>query len=192
MEVQRLEDGLWRWTARHPTLDDPTLGSEVGCVYAETDEATVLIDPLVPADQDDRERFFEALDRDVERLERPVAILLTCSWHARSAAELRGRYATTDDRPQDVEERQVADDEVVFWLASRRAVVSGDALLGLGGLRRCPDEWLAERGGPERLVAVLEGLVELDPRYVLPSHGDPVVHDARSALASAIEAPPFE
>ena len=50
----------------------------------------MLIDPLVP--QDERDRFFEALDRDVERAGRPVAIALTCEWHGRSAAELRERY----------------------------------------------------------------------------------------------------
>jgi glyoxylase-like metal-dependent hydrolase (beta-lactamase superfamily II) len=192
VEVQRLAEGLWRWTTRHPTLDDPSLGAEVGCVYAETGDAVALIDPLVPVDGDERERFLDALDRDVERRRRPVAILLTCAWHGRSADELRKRYAATDEWPRDVDARPVADDEVVFWLASHRAVVAGDALLGLGGLRRCPDEWLAERGGPEQLVAVLDGLVELEPEFVLPSHGEPVVQDATRALAAAAAEPPFE
>ena len=191
VEVQRLADGLWRWTARHPTFDDPTLGTEVGCVYAETDEAVVLIDPLVPADADERNRFLEALDRDVERLGRPVVILLTCSWHARSAEELHERYGTTHERPSDVESHAVANDEVAYWLAPYRALVTGDALLGLGGLRRCPDPWLEDRGGPEKLVAALRALVELGPAFVLPSHGDPVEHAAQ-ALADAIEAQPFE
>src|SRR5215211_1816929 len=192
VEVQRLADGLWRWTTRHPTLEDPVLGTEVGCVYAETNDAVVLIDPLVPVDVNERNRFPDALDRDVKRMQRPVAILLTCAWHRRSADELRERYRATDEPPRGVDAPPVADDEVVLWLPSHRAVVAGDALLGLGDLRRCPDEWLAERGGRELLVAVLEGLVELEPDFVLPSHGDPVVQDATRALAAAAAEPPFE
>jgi glyoxylase-like metal-dependent hydrolase (beta-lactamase superfamily II) len=192
VEVQRLADGLWRWAARHPTFDDPTLGTDVGCVYVETEEAVVLIDPLVPGDDDERKRFLAALDRDVEQLGRPVTILLTCSWHARSADELRERYTTTDERPPAVVSHAVANDEVAYWLEPHRALVTGDALLGLGGLRRCPDAWLEDRGGSEKLVAALRGLVELEPVFVLPSHGDPVVEDATRALADAIEAPPFE
>jgi len=191
VEVQRLADGLWRWTSRHPTFEDQTLGTTVGSVYAETDDAVVLVDPLIPAEPDERRRFLRALDRDVDRLQRPVAILLTCEWHARSADELHERYATTDERPPDVMAHDVADDEVVFWLAPQRAVVAGDALLGVGGLRRCPDAWLAERGSPERLVTTLEQLVELEPQFALPSHGDPVVRDARTALVAALEGPPF-
>ena len=191
MEVQRLAEGLWRWTARHPTLEDPTLGGEVGSVYAETADAVVLIDPLVPAEPDERERFFRALDADVERLQRPVAILLTCEWHGRSSDELRSRYTTTDRQPEGVVAHAVASDEVVFWLARHGAVVAGDALLGIGGLRRCPDEWLAERGGSERLAATLHELSELDVAFVLPSHGEPVLHDAKRALAAAASEPPF-
>ena len=192
MEVQRLADGLWRWTARHPTFDDPTLGTEVGCVYVETPQAVVLIDPLVPGDEAERTRFLDALDGDVEKLGRPVATLLTCSWHGRSVEELNERYATTDERPPEVTPHTVANDEVAYWLEPYRALVTGDALLGLGELRRCPDPWLEDRGGPEKLVAALRGLVALEPAFVLPSHGDPVVEDATRALAGAIEAPPFQ
>ena len=123
---------------------------------------------------------------------RPVAILLTCSWHGRSANELRERYATTDERPAEVVPYAVANDEAAFWLARHRAIVAGDALLGLGALQRCPDAWLEDRGGPEKLTAALRKLLELEPAFVLPSHGDPVVEDAARALAAAIEAPPFE
>ena len=75
MQVERLAEGLWRWTALHPEWqpgDD--WEREVGCVYAEAPDAVLLIDPLIPAD--DEEGFWKALDRDVERLGRPVAVLL--------------------------------------------------------------------------------------------------------------------
>ena len=49
MRVQEIEPGLWRWTGRHPDwTDDENWDPEVGCVYHETAEAVLLIDPLVP------------------------------------------------------------------------------------------------------------------------------------------------
>ena len=60
MELDELAPGLWRW-------DDS--------LYVERPDAVVLIDPLVPAGEE--ERFFRALDRDVERLGLPVVVLLT-------------------------------------------------------------------------------------------------------------------
>ncbi|HEV3402891.1 MAG TPA: hypothetical protein VG073_01310 [Gaiellaceae bacterium] len=60
MELDELAPGLWRW-------DDS--------LYVERPDAVVLIDPVVPAGEE--ERFFRALDRDVERLGLPVVVLLT-------------------------------------------------------------------------------------------------------------------
>ena len=54
MELDALAPGIWRW-------DDS--------LYVERPDAVVLIDPVVPAGEE--ERFFRALDRDVERLGRP-------------------------------------------------------------------------------------------------------------------------
>ena len=59
MELSELAPGIWRW-------DDS--------LYVERPDAVVLIDPVVPAGEE--ERFFKALDRDVERLGRPVVVLL--------------------------------------------------------------------------------------------------------------------
>ena len=56
MNVSELAPGLWRWTALHPDWKEGEgWEQEVGCVYYEAADATVLIDPLVPAEQ---ERFF--------------------------------------------------------------------------------------------------------------------------------------
>ena len=85
MDVHRIAPGLWRWTAFHEEWR-----KDVGCVYLETDDATVLIDPLVAPE--DSERFLEYLDADVERASSPVHILLTVYWHVRSSAELAKRY----------------------------------------------------------------------------------------------------
>src|SRR5215475_14967580 len=86
MDVQELRPGLWRWTARHPEWDE----REVSSAYVETADAVVLVDPLVPRGEE--ERFFAALDHDIERLGSPVAIVLTNPWHRRSADEIAQRY----------------------------------------------------------------------------------------------------
>src|SRR6185503_1371824 len=95
VQVTRLAEGLWRWTALHPEWTPGQGGSdgwnqEVSCLYLEAPDHVVLIDPLVPGDE--RDRFFEALDRDVERARRPVALVLSLYDHERSVGELRDRY----------------------------------------------------------------------------------------------------
>lgn len=82
MDVEELAPGLWRWSAERA-------GNDVWCVYYETPTTTVLVDPVVP---DERERFFRALDRDVERRGVPVAVLCTTPESAVDAAELIERY----------------------------------------------------------------------------------------------------
>lgn len=183
MELERIADGLWRWTAVHPEWKpgegwDP----EVACVYAEEPDAIVLIDPLVPGE--DEERFWRALDRDVGRLARPVAVLLTSHWHERSAREVEARYEATREPPGGVQTIPVSHEEVVYWLAVYSALVAGDALLGgPDGLRLQPPEWLD--GDYPAFVAAVGGLLELPVERVLPSHGPAVVEQGREALAHA-------
>ena len=107
-------------------------------------QATVLIDPLVP---EERERFLEALDRDVERRGLPVTVLLTVPWHERSITELVERYAAADEAPAGVEPFVVAEvDETLWWLPEHATLVAGDVLVGAdGGIEVCPDSWLDER-----------------------------------------------
>ena len=83
MVVQEVAAGLWRWTGEHPEWTPEQGGPEgwerdVGCVYYEAPEAVVLFDPLVPPE--DEERFWRALDRDVERVGKPVCVLATVRW----------------------------------------------------------------------------------------------------------------
>jgi hypothetical protein len=67
--------------------------------------------------------------------------------------------------------------------------VFGDRLLGDdgGGVRLCPESWLAnvqvDRAGLARLM---RSLLELPVERLLVSHGDPVLHDGRAELARAI------
>jgi glyoxylase-like metal-dependent hydrolase (beta-lactamase superfamily II) len=183
VRVEPIADGLWRWTAVHLQWK-PGEGwdAEVACVYAEDPDAVVLIDPLVPADE--AERFWRALDRDVERLALPVAVLLTTPWHARSAAEIEVRYGATREPPRGVRPIPVSHEEVVYWLPSYATLVAGDALVGgPGGLRLQPPEWLD--GDYPSFVAAVGRLLELPVERVLPSHGQAVLERGREALVHA-------
>lgn len=188
MNVSELAPGLWRWTAPHPNWrQGADWEPEVGCVYYEAAGATVLIDPLVPPE---RERFFEALDRDVERRGVPVAILLTVPWHRRSSAELAERYETTAQNPAEVEPFTLPDvEETVWWLSKHATLVVGESLFGdgNGGLSLCPDTWV--KG--ERRAALrrsLLPLLDLPAERVLVSHGEPVLADGRTTLERALSA----
>jgi glyoxylase-like metal-dependent hydrolase (beta-lactamase superfamily II) len=110
MRVDRLADGLWRWTTPHPEwIADPGnpdggWPQDVSCLYHESPTGIVLIDPLVPEDSEG-ERFWRHLDLDVARVGLPPTIVVSVRWHARSATVVRDRYpgasllAVTDDLP---------------------------------------------------------------------------------------------
>ena len=98
MKVDRIAEGLWRWTAPHPEWSEEKGGAggweaDVASVYYEGEGAVVLIDPIVPASGADRESFWRALDRDLDRLaDRPLVVLVSCPWHRRNAGEVAERY----------------------------------------------------------------------------------------------------
>jgi glyoxylase-like metal-dependent hydrolase (beta-lactamase superfamily II) len=200
MEVERLADGLWRWTTEHPAwVPDDDWGPVVACVYHETPDAAALVDPLVPEDEGERERFFRALDADVARLGLPVVTLTTCRWHVRSAAVIAARYDARTIGPGEVATATLpigvrampvpAADEVVWWLEAAQTLVPGDTLLGggAGGLRVCPASWLDDGGPLAELVDQLRPLLALPVERVLSSHGDPVRSDGHAALALALD-----
>ncbi|MBD0328833.1 MAG: hypothetical protein ICV64_01860 [Thermoleophilia bacterium] len=193
MDVVELRPGLWRWTARHPAWEpEHEPGSpgdwppDVGCVAYAARDAFVLVDPLV--------EDWAALDDLVERQAKPVHVLVTILFHERSRAEAVDRYGAVETIPPGVEpiafERA---GETMFWLPEHGALVPGDRLLafGAGGLRVCPDSWLAYlRNGltGEELRADLRRLLELPVELVLVSHGAPVLAGGRAAIARALEA----
>lgn len=192
MEVLRLAEGLWRWTAPHPNWENwpgrEHEPREVGCVYFEAEDATVLIDPLVPTGEE--EFFFRHLDADVERRGRPVVVLLTAEWHRRSADELARRYdariggappAGIDGIPiEGADERQVA-----YFIRPHAALVVCEvfAVDIHGELRVCASPALAR---PDELAASLDRLMELPVERLLVSHGEPVLEDAKARMAEAL------
>lgn len=185
--MDEIAPGLWRWTGLHPGwTPDAEWPQEVGCVYFEAPEAVVLIDPLIPPE--DRERFLEALDRDVERAGNRVVVLLTTDSHARSRDELVERYGAGETAPAGVETRETTwYGERLYWLPAHRAVVAGDVLLddGKGGVRLA-DEWLgADR---DAVRTALLPLLPLGVERVLVTHGQPVLTGGGKALERALAA----
>ena len=194
-----IAEGLWYWTAPHPDWEPGAdWPKEVGCVYYEAPEHVVLIDPLVPAGTDE-ERFWEALDRDVERLGNPVAVLVTVHWHERSVERVASRYAASVwrheapvDLPSGVEGLDADEvEETLFWIPEHGALVPGDAVLAdEDGLRICPISWLPDGADAGRFHDSLRRLLELPVERILVSHGAPVLVDAAAALARAVDHAP--
>jgi glyoxylase-like metal-dependent hydrolase (beta-lactamase superfamily II) len=177
-------------------------------VYVETDDATILVDPLVP--EADAERFLEYLDADVERSGGDVNILLTVYWHVRSTAELAERYSADIWAPsrsaKPVERRlKIAPREVrpgdplpggiephasgraaelVYVVPQHHALIAGDVLLG-DPLRICPSGWVG-KGGQRAVREALRPLLDRPLDRVLVSHGDPVLRGGHAALAAAL------
>lgn len=148
LEVTRVRDGLWRWTAPHPEWTPEKggpggWGRTVGCVYHEGPDALVLVDPLVPpAGTSDEERFWKALDGDVARLGLPVAILLANRYHLRSAREVADRYRsgreTTVLAPEDA--REHVGDAATRWFRAGELLPGGVEAHSAAALT--PDETL--------------------------------------------------
>jgi len=207
VKVVEIVPGLWRWTGYHEEWRE-----DVGCVYDDTKDGIVLIDPLVPPEESDR--FLSTLDREVEG--KPVHVLVTIFWHTRSAAALVERYGariwapTTsraavarragivtdafrpgDTLPGGVEAfRTARSTEVVYWFPEHATLVPGDVLLGDedGGVRMCPESWLPGTTKHRDLAASLAPLLDLPIECILVSHGEPVLENGQAVLAAALSA----
>jgi hypothetical protein len=189
--------GLLRWTAPHPDWEPAPPGGAgdwgqiVGSVLYEQPEVLTLIDPLLPTHR--RDGFLRWLDGRVADL--PVSILTTIHWHRRDREELAERYRANTTRawnavPAGVKPRPLRGaGETMYWLPAVATLVAGDRLIVPedAGLRLCPQSWLEDvhvnRPG---LAQLLTPLLELPIERVLVSHGEPVLHDGRAALARAI------
>jgi hypothetical protein len=189
VQVRELTTGLWYWTGLHPAWTPADGGpdgweQEVGSYYYEAPDSVVLFDPLVPPE--DEERFYEALDRDVERAALPVRILVTVDAHERSSQNLAERYgATIGAVPVGVDTALSAWNELVYWIPEHGALVFGDVVIGREGGLRVPRTWIGE----EHYAEVIEGLrplLDLPVERVLVTHGQPVLSGGRDALAAAL------
>jgi glyoxylase-like metal-dependent hydrolase (beta-lactamase superfamily II) len=203
VEIEQIAPQLWWWTAPHPgwTPDEFRGGRgwqrDVSCYALVAKDSLVLFDPLVP--QDDEQRFWSALDGDVEH-HGPPAILLTIFWHARSSQEILDRYdgatlwahepaaaffrerARVTDTFRDSEllpggVEAIAlhhRDEAAFWLERHRALVLGDSVLGYDGRAElCPASWLAAGESTAELESSLRRALAREPDRLLLTHGGP-------------------
>jgi hypothetical protein len=209
--IERLADGLWRWTARHPEWHPGEFGAEVGAYALRAGDLTLLVDPIVPDPA--------MLDEIVTG---SVAILVTIPYHTRDAEALAARYGATVHGHPAVAKRLSDTDafrpaapgdelpggarpypvgrprrhEMPLWLPSHRAVAFGDAVVETGGgeLRIWADGPRTERQRRflhERFAPTLEPLVELEPERVLVTHGRPVLSGGAAALRAAVAADPW-
>ena len=201
-----LEPGMRYWYAPHPAWrPDENWPEGVLCAYYEAPDALVLIDPLVPRGEEDE--FWRALDADVERLGRPVHVLLTSPWHDRDTTLVVERYdapvwahpealwkdapvlTTTDTVPAGVEALLPDGNEegqASFFIREHRTLVVAEYFMGVAdGLRVSPSP--AERD-PDRFVRSLHELLELPVERVLTAHGPPVLTSGVAAIRKALQA----
>lgn len=215
MRVGELAPGLWWWTARHPDWQpSQSWDPEVRCFYAEAEDATLIVDPLVP--HDEPERLWSALDDDTGRRGLPVAVLLTQAAHARSAGEVASRYdagvwghegarqkvgrvpfhtiAPGDEAPGDALalefDQEPRGSGTPLYLRSHRAVAIGDVFIAVDGELLVwwgHGAW-ADRWYRESLIPSLRRWLELPIEHVLVAHGELV---GPEELAAALERPPY-
>jgi glyoxylase-like metal-dependent hydrolase (beta-lactamase superfamily II) len=203
VEIEQIAPHLWWWTAPHPEWSPSAFKDgrgwerDVSSYALVEDGSLVLFDPLVPAG--DEERFWSALDRDVEH-HGPPSILISLYWHARSADEILARYEGTtvwahEPAAADVEKRVAVSEtfadgdplpgnveplaigvmnEAAFWLPGHRALVVGDSLLGYEGRTElCPRSWLAKGDTMAELEASVLRALAREPERLLLTHGGP-------------------
>jgi glyoxylase-like metal-dependent hydrolase (beta-lactamase superfamily II) len=204
--VRELERGLWHWEAVHPEWTPKHAatadwGPEVSSYAIDDGERLVLFDPVTPPSP-------------VAELAagRRTAIVLTCPWHVRDASNLAQRpgaelYVPPPDEgdPNPVEGQMFSagdrlpvgveafpgmePNDLVLWIESRGALVTGDTLIDRGQGLEFPRDWaskgaIAERGlAPEQILETLQPLLELPVELVLPTHGRPT---DRKALERAL------
>jgi glyoxylase-like metal-dependent hydrolase (beta-lactamase superfamily II) len=202
MNVQEIAPRLWWWSAPHPEWKPSYAkkggwGETVSSYALVAGDGFVVFDPLVP--NDEAERFWEAMDGDVEH-HGPPAILITLYWHVRSAQEIADRYEGTtvwaykpaakqvgkrvqythtftedDDLPGGAEAIPLHNrNEVAFWLPSHKATVIGDTILGGdGGARLCPPSWLGKSDSMDEVRAAVHRILKFPENRLLLTHGGP-------------------
>jgi hypothetical protein len=182
--MYELRPGLWTWTAAHPDWSEKDAGEwgpEVRSYAYDTGACLVLFDPISPP---------TLLDGLVEAQE--VAVVLTASWHGRSAEECVERfgahlYAPNEQLPADVERVPTwLPEESAYWLPRHQALVIGDSFTSDYGFR-VMDHWLPENRSADEMRNGLRPLLDLPVELVLLTHGEPVVEDAHETLRAALE-----
>ena len=219
--MEKLTDGLWRWTARHPEWHPGEFGAEVACFAAQAGDTTLLIDPLLPG-RSRRYTVLDAIDETLATASPSSSRSRTTCGARRSSGSATGSEAETTihghpacaKRLEDKSGfREIDTDEPLpggvtahaigkprryetpLHLPSHRALVFGDAVAEWEGRLVV---WAAdkvdakvERFYRERFNPTLEPLLELDFENVLVTHGQPVMGGGTEALRRALKAKPW-
>jgi len=208
--MERLADGIHRWTARHPEWHPGEWGAEVACFAVADGGRTYLIDPLVGGDDG-----WEELDGVVAG---DVAVLITIPYHVRSAAAAAERYGATiwghracarrladaspfrelrpGEEPDGVRAFQIGNprrQEMPLLLDASGALAFGDAVVGVPGGEGPLRVWMftdfTERWYRDRFLPTLEPVAGAAFDHALVTHGPPVIGDGASELRRALERP---
>jgi hypothetical protein len=216
---ERLADGLWRWTARHPEWHPGDFGSEVASFAVAANGDLLLIDPLLPPES------LAVLDLIDGLLGKRLAILISIPYHVRSSEELWRRYRDQTDctiwghaacakrlgdragfreielgvpLPTGVSAHAIGRprrQETPLYLPSQRALAFGDAVAEVDSKLRVWSTGKVDdrraRWYRERFNPTLEPLLELEFDRVLVTHGQPVMADGRAELRAALAARPW-
>ena len=217
--MQKLTEGLWRWTARHPEWHPGEFGAEVACFAASAGDTTLLIDPLLPPDP---EPVLGTIDAT---LTGRLAILITIPYHVRSSEELWRRYgkeaettihghrACTKRLTNESAFREIDPGtplpggvtahaigkprryEMPLHLPSHDAIVFGDAIAEVDGRLVM---WSSEKVDGkvasfyrERFAPTVKPLLELRWDRALVTHGRPLLEQGKWALRTALSAKPW-
>src|SRR3954469_18530197 len=153
---KRIGPGLWRWTARHPQWHPGEFGAEVASFAVDAGGDLLLIDPLLPADDD--ARVLDLLD-DLAA-DRDVHVLITIGYHVRSAEQLCERYGGRVYGPHTCAAR-LRDTVLLHELQPRAAGPAGVVAFPIGRPRRTERPlWLPSHAAlafGDSVVATREG-----------------------------------
>jgi hypothetical protein len=204
--MEEILPGIEHWTAPHPK------SGVVGSSYRLRD-AGVLIDPLVPSDQD--------LDRFAEQDLAPTAVVLSNRHHLRESERFASRFgcaiycnvAGLHEFSDGLEVRgfQVGDhlpggmvacevgaicpDETALHLPAHGAIVFADGVVrggpvgGEGPLGFVPDSLMDDPEETKQglLAAYARLLAEREFDHLLLAHGGPVIGDGRVLLQDLVD-----
>jgi glyoxylase-like metal-dependent hydrolase (beta-lactamase superfamily II) len=199
-ELRTVTRNLYGWASFHPQWK-----TDFNSYALKTSEGVVFIDPLRPD---------PAVVEKLKALGEPIGILLTSAHHDRASDWFRKQYeiqvyahekATADcetkiDVPLMDGERlpggvkavylpgSSAGETAYFAKASGGIVLMGDSLLNQGerGLTLLPDAYIEDK---RQLLKSLQKLLELNFKIATFAHGEPIVRDAREAIARFVKKP---
>ena len=133
MQVHQYSDGLWRWS----------VGSRTSA-YIEHGDVMIVVDPVLPPEGDDLDRFRRAIARDVDRLGGAVHVLMTRNGHPRDCDALVAMtggavwHPGMGQAPGGLLSLPVAEGAVALWSTVHRALVVPDAPMATGGMGMSP------------------------------------------------------